>query len=202
MIRPKDRYISGQKLTEGDVIYGVRSSGLHANGISKARKIASRLEERLFTRLSDGMTYGDHILTPTELRDVRAIHEMMDEGADIHMLQPITGHGWRKITRSKRPFLYQIDNIPEPHLVFQQMIEWARKHPDIDVTNYTNFENWNMGLGYVVMAPVSSGTIIRRVAEKHGLQSYELGSVNKSPDGDKKVVRIEPVDVTYTELAA
>lgn len=201
LIRPKERYISGQKLTEGDIIYGVRSSGLHANGISKTRKIASRLQEGFFTRLPDGKTYGEHLLVPTELRDVRAIHEMMDEGTDIHMLQPITGHGWRKIARSRRPFLYQLDEIPEPHLVFEQMIEWGRHHSDIDVTNQINYETWNMGLGYVIIAPDSSESTIRRVGEAHELQIYKLGVVRKSPDDGKKIVRIEPVNVTYTDLA-
>ena len=82
---------------------------------------------------------------------------MFDNGAEIHMLQPITGHAWKKTMRAKRPLVYDIESIPEPHLIFNQMVEWAKSHHDINVTNFDNYHTWNMGLGYVIIAPQSEG---------------------------------------------
>ena len=43
------------------------SSGIHANGISLARKLAERLPEGYRTRLADGRTFGEALLDPTVL---------------------------------------------------------------------------------------------------------------------------------------
>ena len=66
-IKPKDRLTLGEKLTLGDAILFVESSGVHANGLTLARTIASNLPEGYATRLSDGSIYGESLLTPTHL---------------------------------------------------------------------------------------------------------------------------------------
>ena len=43
------------------------SSGIHANGVSLARKLAERLPEGYRTRLADGTLYGEALLAPTAL---------------------------------------------------------------------------------------------------------------------------------------
>ena len=56
IVRPKARLTLGDKLGAGDAIVLLASSGIHANGISLARKLAERLPDGYATKLDDGTT--------------------------------------------------------------------------------------------------------------------------------------------------
>src|ERR1700727_2607318 len=57
--------ILGEELKPGDEIVLVASSGLHANGASLARLIATRLPDGYATALPDGQTFGEALLVPS-----------------------------------------------------------------------------------------------------------------------------------------
>lgn len=193
MIKPKIRFTYGQKITDGDLIYGLHSGGICANGVSKARAIASRLKEKYFTMLPNNRTLGEELLTPTPIY-VKPIIELFEAGVDLHYISPITGHGWRKIARARFPFTYTIEHVPEPPMVFSSLIGWG-KELGFNVSDEENYQVWNMGLFIALIAPKSDGEKIVRICEKHGIESYTLGHVNK---GEKKVI-IKPKKIVYTE---
>jgi len=193
LIRPKSRFITGDKLQEGDIIYGFASSGIHANGLSKARKIAEKLPEGFFTKLSNRKNLGEELLTPTHIysKPIMELFKFMD----IHFLQPITGHGWKKFMRAKKPFTYVIENVPEPSLIFQELIDFGRQH-GFDVSDRENYQVWNMGVGYAFMGSKFDVDAIRKAIRRvYDIEVYELGHVEK---GDKKVV-IKPKDIVYVD---
>ncbi|MEM5834802.1 MAG: AIR synthase-related protein [Candidatus Aenigmatarchaeota archaeon] len=193
LVRPKSRYITGEKIEEGDIIYGLASSGIHANGLSKARKIAEKLPEGFFTELSNGKTLGEELLTPTHIYS-RLVMELF-EFIDIHFLQPITGHGWKKIMRARKPFTYVIENVPEPPLIFQELIEFGKKY-GFDVSDFENYQVWNMGVGYIIIGPKFDVDAIRKVVRrKSNIEVYELGYVKK---GEKQVI-IKPKNIVYKD---
>jgi len=193
LIKPKSRYISGNRLEEGDVIYALSSSGIHANGVSKARKIAEKLPDGFFTELSNGKTLGEELLTPTPIytKPVLRLLEIMD----VHFLQPITGHGWKKLMRANKPFTYVVENVPEPPLIFKELIEFGKGN-GFDVSDEENFQTWNMGYGYAFFGPRTDVDYLRKEIRKVcDLEVYEVGHVER---GDKKVV-IKPKNITYTD---
>src|SRR3989338_7094521 len=51
IVVPKERLVTGKKLTAGDVIIGASSSGLHANGVSLVIEKALALPEQFLTKL-------------------------------------------------------------------------------------------------------------------------------------------------------
>ena len=57
IIKPKDRLTLGNKLTVGDRILLIESSGIHANGLTLARKIANRLPEGYQTKIRNKKMY-------------------------------------------------------------------------------------------------------------------------------------------------
>ena len=70
MVRPKSRLTLGEKLAAGDAIVLLESSGIHANGITLARKLAERLPDGYATQLADGSLFGEavsytHLTLPT-----------------------------------------------------------------------------------------------------------------------------------------
>lgn len=178
LIRPKSRLITGSKIQEGDRIYGLESSGIHSNGLSKAMAIADKLKNGLFTDLGNGKTLGEELLTPTTIYS-RPVIEMLDT-LYIHYLQPITGHGWEKIARARYPFTYVITQLPELPLIFRKLIEFGSAH-GFDVSKRENYRTWNMRVGFVVIAPRSEYDLIRRIATNFGIDLYELGYVKKGP---------------------
>src|ERR1700709_2508842 len=67
LINPKERLSVGDKLGAGDAIVLLASSGIHANGLSLARKLGERLPEGYLTEIEPGLSYGDALLAPTVL---------------------------------------------------------------------------------------------------------------------------------------
>lgn len=186
IIRPKDRLVLGKNLEPGLVIYGISSSGIHANGLSLARKIAEKLPDGYFTKLPSGKTFGEALLKPTVIY-APLVEALFDEGVDVRYMQPITGHGWAKMMRKKRPLRYAIDSVPEPQEEFRFMQEAG------PVSEEELYKTFNMGVGWVVYAPKYDSGRIGRACQRCGLTSYEMGQVEA---GEREVV-ISPINVTY-----
>ncbi len=191
IIRPKERFTYGQKITEGDAIYGISSNGICANGVSKARAIAEGLENRYFTRLPNGRTLGEELLTPTPIY-VRPIMDMFESGVVLHYISPITGHAWRKIARARFPFTYVVESVPEPPPIFSALVEWGG-NLGFDVSDSENYQVWNMGVFVALIAPRRDGDRIAGICEKYGAEVYNLGHVEK---GERQVV-IKPKRMVY-----
>jgi phosphoribosylformylglycinamidine cyclo-ligase len=185
IIQPKKNLTIGQKLQAGDIIFGLDASGVHSNGISLIRATAEKLPEGYFTSLPSGKMVGEEILIPTHLYS-RVLMDMLKE-TEIHYMQPITGHGWKKIMRNRKPFTYRIHFIPQPTEIFTFLQEKA------GLNDEEAYYTWNMGIGYVLIAPKESKESLFGVGKKHGIGMHELGVVEEG----KKSVILEPKKVTY-----
>lgn len=179
IIKPKERLTLGNKLTPGDAIFLVESSGIHANGLTLARAIASKLPEGYATPLSDGKSYGESLLVPTHIY-AGLIRDYFEAGIDIHYMVNITGHGWRKLMRANRELSYIVDQVPEPQPVFN----FIQKHSRND--DEEMYGNLNMGAGFAIFMPEQSVAVAQKIAiEKYGWQSIKAGYVDK---GHRQVV--------------
>ncbi|HEY3375443.1 MAG TPA: phosphoribosylformylglycinamidine cyclo-ligase [Candidatus Aquicultor sp.] len=88
----KPDVITGETITEGDVIIGLASSGLHSNGYSLARKLVETKNLLLDTVYWDsGKSLGLELLKPTKIY-VKPILKLMQE-IKIKGLAHITGGG-------------------------------------------------------------------------------------------------------------
>lgn len=186
IINPKSRLSLGDKLRSGDSIILIESSGIHANGLTLARKIAEELDEGYATKLNDGRLYGEALLVPTHIY-AKTIAELFEADIDIHYMVNITGHGFRKIMRAKEEFTYAIENLPEVDELFKFIQE---KSGMSDEDMYGTF---NMGAGFAVMLPSDQAEKAVEVIKENGFKSWVAGKVEA---GEKQVV-INPLNITF-----
>ncbi len=186
VIKPKTQLVSDKNLRAGDAILLLESSGVHANGISLIREIATSLKDGYQTRLADGTLLGETVLKPTHLY-AQVVRKFFDEGLDIHYLSNITGHGWRKIMRGRPVFSYVIDTVPPIAEIFK-FIAKQTNNSDEDM-----YGNYNMGAGYAVYLPHADAVRAQSVAKSCGLQSWIAGKVET---GSKQVV-IKPKGLIF-----
>ena len=88
----KKKMIDGSRLTAGDVLIGVASSGVHSNGYSLVRKTLG-IDENSVKKYIDelGKTLGEELLTPTKIY-VKAIQNLI-ANTDVKAISHITGGG-------------------------------------------------------------------------------------------------------------
>jgi phosphoribosylformylglycinamidine cyclo-ligase len=186
LVRPKSRLTLGEKLAAGDAIVLVESSGIHANGVSLARKVAERLPEGFASRLPDGSLYGEALLVPTLLYP--PLMEALAAAAIVpHYCVNVTGHGWRKLMRHLGSFRYRINALPPVPAVLRFVQEQAA------IDDREAYGNLNMGAGFALYVASGDATRTVDVAQQAGLRSWIAGRVEEGP----KQVLIEPLDLAF-----
>lgn len=187
MIKPKNRLIV-PRIRAGDAIVLRASSGIHANGLTMARRIADKLSEGYMTLLSDGQKYGEVLVQPTTIY-ARFIEACLCSKIPLHYAVNITGHGWRKLMRAAEPFVYVIDNPGEPQPLFRFMQEHG---PISDEEAYGNF---NMGAGFALYVPPGLAEDVIALAAYYDIRAWCGGHVEKC--GEEKKVIIVPKALEY-----
>lgn len=186
IIRPKKRLTLGHDLKAGDAIILLESSGIHANGVSLARKLAERLPDGYGTTIADGRLYGEALLDPTIL--YAALTEaVFDADVAVRYIANITGHGWRKIMRHPGAFTYRITEIPPVPPVLDFIIE--KTHQDA----HEAYGSLNMGAGFALFVGQEDVETVMACSEQNGIKAYHAGVVE---EGEKQVI-VEPLDITF-----
>jgi phosphoribosylformylglycinamidine cyclo-ligase len=189
IVNPKQRLSVGDALGAGDAIVLLASSGIHANGVSLARKVAEQLAQGWLTPVGDS-TYGDALLTPTMLYSP-VTEALWKAHIAPHYCANITGHGWRKLLRHPKALTYRITHLPPvpPVLAFvaQQAHHDAREA----------YSTFNMGAGFALFVAAGDAQRTVDVARAHGVDAWVAGRVE---EGAKQLL-IEPLDLRFGDDA-
>lgn len=186
IISSEKRLITDKSLRSGDRILFLKSNGLNANGLSLARAVASELPERYATKMKDGNSYGEAILTKTNIY-AKLIQDLLDAGMDIHYISNITGHGMRKIMRSTQDFTYIVEKIFNPQEVFL----FIQKAANID--DYESYQTFNMGQDYAIFLPKEDMEKALEIVEENGFEGLDAGYIE---EGERQVV-IKPKNIIF-----
>jgi phosphoribosylformylglycinamidine cyclo-ligase len=153
---PKDKVVTGQACKEGDVIVTLKSSGIHSNGLTLARKVF----ESAGYKMSDSCpgltkkTVGEELLTPTRIY-VKDVLDILSK-YEVHGLVDITGGGLRNILRMKEGLQYVIDDPLKPAPVFSKIQELG------NITDQEIYQTLNMSMGFDIIAPADAAEEIAR----------------------------------------
>lgn len=172
LIQPKSRLIDDKNIEVGDSIIFFNSSGLHTNGVTLVRQI---FKDDVATQI-EAIKQKTLIYSPLVL-------DLLKNGVEIHYASHITGHGWRKIMRSKRDFVYRIEKIPKAQKIFDLIQAKA------GLSAAQMYADFNMGIGYAIFVSQKNVSKVLEVAKKNKIGAFEAGKVEA---GKRKVV-IEPL---------
>ncbi len=186
IIKNKKYLILDKNLKNGDRILLIKSTGINANGLSLARAVAGKLPKGYATKMADGQLYGEGLLAKSNIY-ARLVNQLLDQKADIHYLSNITGHGLRKVMRSKQDFIYTIEEIFEPPEVFK----FIKKHAGL--SDKEMYETYNMGMDYAIFLPKEQVNKARGIINKNGFEVLEAGFIRK---GERKVL-IKPKNIVF-----
>lgn len=170
----RDAIITGARITEGDAVIALASSGPHTNGYSLIRRILGELDPAAID--IDGAPLLDRLLEPhrSYLDDVRALRAA---GVDIHGLAHITGGGL-------------IENPPRvlpPGLAFHldrsawtvpPLFRWLQHEGR--VRDHEMHRVFNMGLGLLVVVPAADRDRALAAAKT---EAYAIGAITARGDG-------------------
>lgn len=176
----KKKVIDIEKVSEGDAIIGIASSGIHSNGYSLVRKVfdventdLNKTYEEL-----DGKTLGEVLLTPTKIyvKPMLALFKEMTPHAVMH----ITGGGFyenipRALPEGMSAKIYK-DELEIPGIFKLLMKEGNIPERDM-------FNTYNMGTGMTVVVPKEDAARAVEIIEVAGERAKVIGEIVKSSEG-------------------
>ncbi len=210
------KVISGERIKPGDVIIGLRggartkyerqeNSGIMCNGITLARHCLMKSEyERKYPELKDPnakgyygrfafddyldeleMTVGEAISSPTRIFAPVIAKILEKHGKQVTGLVHNTGGGQTKCLRLGENVHYLKDDLIKPDPIFRLIQREAK------VSWREMFEDFNIGVGFEIIARKKGVEEILDVAERFGLGAKVIGRCDKSDGRNKLTIRSE-----------
>jgi phosphoribosylformylglycinamidine cyclo-ligase len=173
----RGKILDGKRVSEGDVVLGVASSGLHSNGYSLARRV---IETELGLSMTDrapelgDATVGEALLVPTRIY-ARAVTSLLASlGTRVHGLSHITGGGLPgNLPRALPDGLgarIDLGSFERPG-VFKLI---QRGGP---VEEQEMRRTFNLGVGLVAIVEPSAAAEALELLETAGERVYRLGEI-------------------------
>lgn len=177
----KERIIQPQRVTVGDVLIGLPSSGPHSNGYSLIRRIIEVANADLSQGFGDS-TLGETLLQPTTIyvKPILALHRKLT----IHALAHITGGGF-------------LENIPRvlPQQA-QAIVDWnSWQRPAIfdwlqergNVEESEMLRTFNCGVGMVICVGAEDAELALATLHDAGQEAFLMGEIGSRSADEPQV---------------
>ena len=133
----KTKWLSPEKVSPGNTLIGIASSGFHSNGYSLVRKLIQDNETEL----------KKEALTPTRLYVNLVMDLLKTQPENVCGLAHITGGGFHNIPRMNEDLGYEITNLPSDEFRPAVMNEIVHRS---GMNKEKSYETFNMGIGLVI----------------------------------------------------
>ena len=173
----KSKLIDDSKVTVGDILVGVASTGVHSNGFSLVRKIIADNNIDLHSYSDElGGVVGEVFLTPTRIYCKQVLDVI--KNVDVHGVAHITGGGFDenipRILTDKQGL-----DIKEGSWPILPVFKFLEKYGKVDHREMFNI--YNMGIGMVIaVANEEDAKKAIEILAKHGDKAYIIGSVTNN----------------------
>ena len=175
----KAKVLDNTKVSEGDVIIALPSSGVHSNGFSLVRKVFD-VEKRDITLPVDflgGKSIGETLLTPTKIY-VKPMLALFDQ-VTVKAVSHITGGGfYENIPRSiPNGFGAKIEKKAVKILPIFELLQKEGNIPERDM-----FNTYNMGVGMSAVVSKNEADKALETLRNNGIDAYIIGEIEKSEE--------------------
>jgi phosphoribosylformylglycinamidine cyclo-ligase len=178
-----EKVISGRNIKPNDVVIGLRSSGIHSNGVSMARKILFKKWGGKYEpydipdRFDREIVY--EVLEPMEIyvKPLLAVAEELKVKAAVH----ITGDAYLKfdnLTRFSKGIGFEFDNF-DPQPIFG-LIQRTSSELGFVVADEEMFKTFNMGWGFAIIVDEKDRDKTLDILEKARVKAEQIGCVTDS----------------------
>lgn len=174
----KEEIITGERITPGNVIVGLASSGIHSNGYSLVRKIIEGYDlNKVYEGLSEPL--GDAVLRPTKIY-AEAVGSVVDQ-MDILGIVHVTGGGFYENFPRILPKGLGVE-IDSSTWEVPEILSFIQKEGDIAKEEMYGIFNMGIGMALIVEEEVAptlveeltslgeTAKIIGKVIDKEGVQ--------------------------------
>jgi len=178
----KKKILDNTKMTAGDVVIALPSTGIHSNGFSLIRKVfdIDNNNPELYVPREElgGKTIGETLLTPTKIY-VKPVLALI-EAVTVKGISHITGGGfYENIPRSIPKGLgAKIDRSAIKVLPIFDLIAKTGNIPERDM-----FNTYNMGVGMSVVVAKEDADKAIEVLKANDIDAYVIGEIIESEEG-------------------
>ena len=178
-----DDLLSADRVQVGDVIVGMRSSGVHSNGFSFIRRaLFDRAHMSVDTHVADlSATVGEVLLEPTAIYTKACLALARELPQQLRVFSHITGGGIASnIARVLPTHLHaDLDRgswTPQP--IFS-VIQSAAGASILEMER-----TFNMGLGMAAITSAEVAEAAVRTLTSHGIEAWVCGEIRERADGE------------------
>ena len=174
-----DAALGAHRVTDGDVVLALASSGFHSNGYSLVRAILRRANVGFGDRSDDlGGMVGEVLLEPTRLYTSPLMRVLAAHPDAVHALSHVTGGGIaanlaRVLPKESR---VEVDRATwSPQSVFRVLANWGGVHLEgVEDT-------WNLGIGMFAVVAAACADAVTAELTADGIRTWQVGVVTR-PD--------------------
>jgi phosphoribosylformylglycinamidine cyclo-ligase len=178
----KSRIIDGKKISPGDVVLGLASSGAHSNGYSLVRKILDVAKPDLNADFH-GRPLSDVLIAPTRIY-VKPLLALMEK-IDIHGLVHITGGGLvENIPRVLQPELTAV--LHRDAWQMPPLFTWLQQHGGVEDAEMHRV--FNCGIGMTVIIAKDKADETEAMLRQSGETVFRLGEIRERQQGEPQTI--------------
>ena len=178
----KSRIIDGKKISPGDIVLGLASSGAHSNGYSLVRKILDVAKPDLNADFH-GRPLSDVLIAPTRIY-VKPLLALIEK-IDIHGLVHITGGGLvENIPRVLQPDLTAV--LHRDAWQMPPLFTWLQQHGGVEDAEMHRV--FNCGIGMTVIVAKDKADETEAMLRQSGETVFRLGEIRERQQGEPQTI--------------
>ena len=177
------RIINPQRVSPGDIVIGLASSGLHSNGYSLVRKVLGNVGRKSLSKRVEGLErpLGEELLCPTRIyvRSILSLLKRYKRKRVVSAMAHITGGGLpgnlARVLPDGQHISIRSESWPVPPIFKFLRRKGIRQQEMLNV--------FNMGIGFVLIVRPAFARSIMAQLKQSGQTPYEIGEVGKGAGG-------------------
>ncbi|KAM4888637.1 trifunctional purine biosynthetic protein adenosine-3 isoform 1-T6 [Thomomys bottae] len=173
------------RITEGDAVIGIASSGLHSNGFSLVRKIVEKSSLQYSSPAPDGcgdQTLGDLLLTPTRIY----CHSLLPviRSGHVKAFAHITGGGLLENIPRVLPLKFGVD-LDACSWRIPRVFSWLQHEGQLSEEEMAR--TFNCGVGAALVVSKHQTEQVMAAIHQCQEEAWVIGSVVTCPEGSPRV---------------